>query len=89
MDIRFLAKLREAGPTQFEQGRRLCAAIMETVDTATGRPHAPVRIEDAIVALCSNTIQMCVDGDYDPIAVTMMLIEAYDRAPTPGPRTRE
>lgn len=86
MDINFLTKLKEAGPTQYEQGRNFCIGLVETVDRLTGRPVSPLRVEDAITALLSVTIQMCVDGGYDPIGVTMMLIEAYDRAPSTGPR---
>lgn len=86
MDIRFLAKLKEAGPTQFEQGRELTNRLAEIIDRDTGRPISPVRVEEAIVALLSVTVQMCVDGGYDPIGVTMLMIEAYDRGGRKGPR---
>lgn len=86
MDLRFLTKLREGGPTQFELGRQLCNNIVEACDTASGRPFAPIRIEDVITALMSAAIQMIVDGGYDPIGVTMLLIEAYDRGGPGKPR---
>lgn len=79
MELRFLTKLREAGPTQYEQGRNFCNRLAETVDQITGRPVEPLRVEEVIVALSAIFVQMCVDGGYDPIGVSELLIEANSR----------
>lgn len=79
MDIRFLAKLREAGPTQYEQGYNFCNRLAELCDLVTGRPDHPMRVEEVITALGSVFVAMCADGGYDAVSVSEMVIEAYDR----------
>jgi len=79
LELRFLAKLREAGPTQYEQGHDFCNRLAEICDRVTGRPDHPMRLEEVITALSSVFVQMCVDGGYDALGVSELMIEAYSR----------
>jgi hypothetical protein len=85
MELRFLAKLREADATQYEQGHDFCNQLAEAADYATGRPFEPMRVEEVIVSLSAVFVQMCIDGGYDPTGVSELLIEAHSRGGKGGP----
>jgi hypothetical protein len=72
MDIRFAAKLQEAGPTQYEQGQILCIRLMETVDIHTANR---TRYEDAITATYAVFTKLCEDAGYDSIGAAEVLSE--------------
>lgn len=74
MDIRFAAKLQEAGPTQYEQGQNLCTRMMEMVDAVTYNAHR-TRYEDAITATYAVFTKLCEDAGYDSIGVAEVLSE--------------
>lgn len=71
MDIRFMAKLREAGPTQYEQGQLLCTAIQEACDTCTANG---TRYEEALSALSAVFFGVCKEAGYDPYGVSEALL---------------
>lgn len=74
VDIRFVSRLNEGGPTQFETGRRLCNKMYDSI--AEYRETQMLRDEDAITALASVYLQIVEDAGYDAIGVTECLMAA-------------
>lgn len=74
VDIRFVAKLNEGGPTQVDTGQRLCDRMYACI--VEYRAKHMLREEDAIAAVGSIYLQLIEDNGYDLIGVTECLSAA-------------